>query len=476
MNKNFFIAAAILGLGIAGFIGLNQTPSGGQAPPATAGSSASSAPAEGGNRPEGERSGSPPAAEPGENNADQQPAAEGSRSSDETRVARESGQGQRRGPGMFGRIAQQSATSVEAMRAEQGQHSAVLTVYGVVAAQTSTTLLASSAATVAAINVSEGEQVIADQLLLTLTSTDATEQLIQRQADLTELDARLRSEALSHETNLAAVEIEQQLVQIAKNSVDRFDSLSAQQLSSNTDYEASLRTYQSQLLSLQSRELAVAQYALTEQQLLAQRTQLLSQIRQLQETVSDLEVSAPFAGSIAQLAVSQGQALNANDLLAELYDPDSLALYVRVPVRYRLDQTDLSQILAVDSAGRAWQVSAIRTLNESGAQRLTLLPADTQMNELPGTHLAVTLYYPLLQPSIDVPITAVYDQQRIYTFERETSSVAAVDIQVLGRSESGYLISAEGLDPRAPIITTRLKNPLTGMKVSLVRPERGERP
>jgi len=45
----------------------------------------------------------------------------------------------------------------------------------------------------------------------------------------------------------------------------------------------------------------------------------------------------------------------------------------------------------------------------------------------------------------------------------------------LGRSAQGYLISASSFAEPAPIVTTRLKNPVTGMKVSVTRGNQGGR-
>jgi multidrug efflux pump subunit AcrA (membrane-fusion protein) len=379
----------------------------------------------------------------------------------------------RRGMGMFGQLAQQSATSVEVLRPNPTIQSAQLTVYGIIEAQRSTTINATSSATVYAINTSEGALVSAGDELYSLSSSTTLEQLNQRQASLAELDARIRNENLKHENDIAALEIEKELVRIAKNAVDRFTSLNAQQLSSNNDYESALRTYQSQLLSLQNRELTLAQYEDSARQLQAQRDQLQSQIRQTQELVDDLAATAPFDGLIAKSNVTLGQTVNTGEVLIEMYDPESLVLYVRVPVRYRLDLSTLSSVSALDTNGRRWQVNAIRPINESGAQRLTLVPEqNTEIQELPGSHLELTLTYPVVTPTIDVPATAVYDQQRVYVFDRDTAAIRAVDIEIEGRSEEGYLISGEF---NGPIIKTRLKNPVTGMKVSIVRPGEGSR-
>jgi hypothetical protein len=486
MLKKIIIAAAILSLGIAGYLWMNQSD-----PRAR---NTSSAPRPTANNETNEQQ-QPPASQPGQtpqtNPTEQGQRATESANSQGDRTAAQSGstdqnnpsearEGQQRPPrgggfGRSGRLAQQAATSVEVVPAEANVSQAQLSVYGVVEAQTSIIISSTSTANVESINFEEGQLIQKGEALVSLSSPSALEQLNQRQASLRELDARLRNEALKHETDKAALEIEKELVRISKNSVDRFVSLNSQQLSTSNDYETALRSYQSQLLSLQNRELTLAQYDDNLTQWRAQRALLLSQIRQSEQLVDELSVEAPFDGLIAKLSVKAGQEVRAGDAIADVYDANSLALFVRVPIRYRLDQTSLAELSATDSFGRIWKATAIRPLNEMGAQRLTLKPMDEQIQILPGSHVSLTLSYPLKSAAVDVPITAVYDQQRVYVFDRETSAIKAVEVVILGRSATGYLIESNEFDRRMPIITTRIKNPVTGMKVSLVRRDRGDR-
>ena len=200
-----------------------------------------------------------------------------------------------------------------------------------------------------------------------------------------------------------------------------------------------------------------------------------SQIRLAKQVVADLQVTAPFAGLVAKVSVTQGQELRSGDVLVELYDPASLALFVRVPLRYRLDQLNATQISAVDSQGYAWQVEALRPINESGAQRLTLVPSGVNpVAFLPGSHVALTISYPIAEPAVEVPVTAVYDQQRVYLFA--DGVINAADIEILGRTQRGYLVRSPDFNDSASVVTTRLKTPVSGMAVAIVTSKDGARP
>lgn len=368
-----------------------------------------------------------------------------------------------------GVLAKQGATSVEVIRAQTYTESAQLKLFGIIEAQEKATITASSNATVSAIHVAEGQLIEANTRLATLTDTSITESLTQKQSALLELDARQRNEALKYENDKTTLAIENELLRIAKNSVDRFNSLNSQQLSSGSDYESALRAYQSQLLSVQNRELTIAQYPDQLKQAQAQRSTLLSQIKQSQELADNLTPTSDFAGFVAKLSLNLGQKLRSGDAIAELYNPETLALYVRVPQRYRLDTLDINTITAKDSSGNSWLAQSIRPINESGAQRITFIPAThLASTPLPGTHQSLTLYYPVDTTAVEVPITAVYDQQRIYLFNN--GSIQALDVNLVGQTEQGFLISAPELNnSQSMIITTRIKNPVTGMSVSLVR-------
>lgn len=463
--KKIFISLAILAVGVAGYQWLNADQSPSRSQPG-ASSSAVSAPSPNADEATKADSETPT---PSSGEADKTNAAA---VNNESRPAQNSNRGGMRG----GRLAQQAATSVELLSVAPSQQNAMLSVYGVIEAEVSASIRSPSAVTVASLSVMEGQSVQSGQALALLTSDDLPEQLTQREAALRELDARIRNEARRHENDLAALAIEEELVGIAKNAVDRFTSLNRQQLTSNTDYEAALRTYQNQLLSLQSRQLTIAQYDDSQAQLQAQREQLLSQIRQTRELIEDLNVRAPFSGLVAQIHVKSGQSLNASDAVIDLYDPESLTLSVRVPVKYRLDQTNLSSLVAEDGQGNRWRATAIRPLNQSGAQQLTFTAATPATNRpLPGSYLALTLTYPVTSLTVEVPVTAVYDQQRLYIYDPKQQGIQAADITVVGQTETGYLVTGLDTESASDIVITRLKNPVSGMKVSVVDNKNGQR-
>lgn len=362
-----------------------------------------------------------------------------------------------------GTLAKQGATAVEVISAEAIQEHAQLRVFGKISALQRTTLSATSDAIVAEILAQEGDFIEAGEIIAKLVSTSAVEQLQQNQAALIELDARIHNESLRHQNDLASFKIEQEILRISKNGLERFSSLRDQQLSSNTDYETSLRGYQSQQLAMQQRQLSIAQYSEIQKQLQAQRKILLSQIRQSEQHVAELAVTAPFDAVLSRLSVTLGQQLKANDVIAETYSPASLALHVRAPMAYRFDQYPIDQITALDKQGQRWMLESIRPINEFGAQRLTL--TNTQSTSLPGSHIELTLTYPINQESVFVPTTALYDQKRVYVVEN--GKISPVEVTVLGSSEGGYLVNADSFGP-APIISTRLKNPMTGMSVTAV--------
>jgi len=411
--------------------------------------------------------GAPPSAEAGETE---------SPTNEESKTDKSDKRPQRGGmSGMrSGVLAKQGATSVDVIPAKTSMTQAQINLFGVIEAQKQATILATSTSRVISINMIEGQTVTPGNSIVSLEANSAVETLQQKTSSLTELEARIRNENLKHQNDVAALTIDKELLRIAKNSVDRFNSLNAQQLSSGSDYEVALRSYQSQLLSVQNRELTLAQYTDQTAQYAAQKASLLSQIRQAKQQVDELDVSVSFNGLVAKLPVTIGQELRAGEVVAEVFDPDSLALFVRVPLRYRLDQLDLKQLTAFDSNGQHWLAQSIRPINESGAQRLTLTPAvDENIKLLPGTHVSLTVHYPLSEPAVEVPVTAVYDQQRIYLFDEGT--ITATDIEILGSTEKGYLIRSDAFVGRTMIVATRLKNPITGMAVSVINSARGGR-
>lgn len=381
--------------------------------------------------------------------------------------------------GLFGGVlARQAATSVEAMPVQFTQTQGIITLYGALQAQRTLNVRADNDATVVAVNAQEGELIAQGETALVVESDDNQTLITQRQAALAEQDAAIRIQARTHSANLAALDIEKDLLAITKRSVDRFSSLNNQQLTSSDSYETALKTYQSQLLSVQNRQLSIDLYEDTRAQQQAQRRTLVAQLEQAQQSQLTLQVSAPYDARIAKLLVSEGQTVNAGDDLAQLYDPSSLVVYARAPARYQLNQYPLDQLTVTDNNGHAWQVSAVQPIAETGGQRLTLVPIDAAALLAPlGQYLSFTLGYPTdADRTVDVPTTAVYDQQRVYI--ANNGALLAVPVTLVGRSERGFLIQADALNEQTQIITTRLKSPVTGtpIQVSGEQPRNGERP
>lgn len=365
-----------------------------------------------------------------------------------------------------GQLAQQGATSVDVIPAKATMDTAQLKLFGEVTPRRQIDMTATSNATVVDIVVREGESVVEGQLLAQLQSENAQQTLVQRQAALAEITARIRNEQRKHENDVAALAIDEELLSIAKNTVERLTSLGAQQLSTSTDYENALRSYQTQLQQVQARRLLVAQYEDVQLQLAAQQQQLTSQLAVVEQQVKELAVTAPFNGVVAKLDLIIGQEVRTGQALATVYDPQRLEVRARSPLRYRLDQYPLEQLTAL-GANEQWQVVSVRPMNEMGAQQIALVPTQTSAQlPLPGTYVELTLSYPLSAPAIAVPVTAVYDQQRVYLANR--GQLKAVDVDIVGRSGESYLITSEDMGDRDMIVTTRMNNPTTGMAISVL--------
>ena len=195
----------------------------------------------------------------------------------------------------------------------------------------------------------------------------------------------------------------------------------------------------------------------------------------IDQSIAEPYIEQDYIAKYSENDTQTARELRSGDVLVELYDPASLALFVRVPLRYRLDQLNATQISAVDSQGYAWQVEALRPINESGAQRLTLVPSGVNpVAFLPGSHVALTISYPIAEPAVEVPVTAVYDQQRVYLFA--DGVINAADIEILGRTQRGYLVRSPDFNDSASVVTTRLKTPVSGMAVAIVTSKDVARP
>jgi len=316
--------------------------------------------------------------------------------------------------------------------------------------------------------VSEGDSVTKGDVLVKLDTTNLERQLNQLQARRLDLSARQASEVAQYTNNLAALEVEKRLVDIAQRSVQRLLDIRLQGLSSEAELENAERTLQNQILSLQNRELAISQYTMAQQQYSAQLQELDSQLSQAKEALDDATVVAPFSAKVSNVQIQIGASLQTGENLLTLVDQTQQELVAWVSAN-ALDSTESSRgiqgYLVNNQVTVPVKLTHADPAANAGSLRLFFATQDTVNSLILNRYYRMWIDLPTV-PAYAVPEASVYSNRYIYAVN--DNQLERVNIQVVGeRFENGQLwrlVSGE-LNSKA-VLVTRLQDAVQGLAVN----------
>jgi multidrug efflux pump subunit AcrA (membrane-fusion protein) len=359
------------------------------------------------------------------------------------------------------------APTVATIAPSYGAYAPQIQLYGQLQSGQQVIMNSPANADVLSVPVFEGDLVEAGDLLVQLDTTTLSRQVSQLQARRMDLIARLSVEQAQHDANKAALEVEQQLVDIARRSVTRLTNLKSQNLSSSAELENAERTLQTQLLSLQNRELSIARFSGIEQQYRAQLIELDSQIEQAEEQLAEASVTAPFSAKVSQVEVQVGASLNAGQTLMTLVDPDQQEIVAWVSAN-ALDSVPSVNGLKgeLENANQVLPVQLTHADPSANAGSLRLFfETDSSMNSLIlNRFYRMWINLPTVE-AFAVPESSVYSNQYVYAIEDNQLVRLAVDV-IGERYQEGQLwrlVNAQ-LNGKQ-VLVTRLENAAQGLAV-----------
>ncbi|WP_196161566.1 efflux RND transporter periplasmic adaptor subunit [Reinekea sp. G2M2-21] len=359
------------------------------------------------------------------------------------------------------------APTVATILPQSGQYAPQLQLYGQLRSKQQVRINSPASAEVLKVLVNEGDVVAEGDPLVELDTRSLRRQVDQLQARRQDISARRQAEAQQHENNVAALVVEESLVDIARRSVARLTDLKAKNLASASDLENAERTLQNQLLSWQNRKLAIARYQTTDQQFQAQLAELDSQIDQATEQLQDATVTAPFAATVSQVEIQQRANVQAGQSLMTLVDAQQQELIAWVSANALPANVSLNQLQG-------------QLETEQGLVPVSLLYADPAANagslrlffaaEQADASLTLNRYYRIwvdlpTQQAFAVPESSVYSNQ--YLYQLQDNQLQRVQVDVVGeRFQDGQLWRlVMGELAAEPVLVTRLQNAAQGLSV-----------
>ncbi len=326
-------------------------------------------------------------------------------------------------------------------------------------------------------HVREGEAVDAGAVLVELDARDAELTLRQRQAELGDIEAQLELARRRLERNGQALERQSELTEIAAANFARAEEIFAQGLISQSDLDLSTE-------NLTRQELALTQQNLLNEESRLGIVQLEAQVARAEalrdQAALDLErtrVVAPFAGIVADVAVSVGDRLRPGDDVLQLYDPGAQEVRAQVPSRYlETLRAGLGSGLEIPASvefpsgaveGRLSRISGQARSGAGGVDGFFDL-TDSSPDLRLGTTVRIVIELPPRQNVIAMPAEALYGQNRAYKMvdgRMRAVTVDRVGERVFADGRSEIIVDSPELDDGDLLIVTKLSNAADGVSV-----------
>lgn len=357
------------------------------------------------------------------------------------------------------------------------QISPEITLYGRVETPRNSTLKSALVADVLSIEELEGAEVTAGQLLLTLDDTDMQLMVLQRQADVAEIEALMAAENQRFKRDQSLLEQQTSLLQLADNAVNRAKKLEQSRLASQATVDDALATKQRQLVTLKGLNYDIAEHPARQAQLQAQFKRAQSLLKQAEVDLERTNITAPFSGRISMLSVSIGDRVRAGDTLISLYDLDNLEVRAQIPGRY-IDQVNEmmkhSEVLEAKAtlnnnslAFKLERLSGEVKVDSGGIDGLFSISGNQYAIAL-GTFIELQLKLAQQDDIVALPFNALYGLDHVYRLK--DGYLQSVSIERVGeftndQGQKQLLLRSQDLRQGDQIVSTQLPNAITGLRV-----------
>ncbi len=377
-------------------------------------------------------------------------------------------------------IPQERSWRVSTVTVNPGRYTPNVLLYGIVEAPNTAALKAAITADITQVSVKEGQTVAAGDLLVKLDDRDIALGLRQREADLRETKAQIRSEQIRHAANRAALKRELNLLALARRTLTRNQNLNRKQLASEFALDTARQAVEKQALAVETRQVEVDNHPARLAQLKAHQTRVEALRDQARLDQSRTQINAPFSGRITTVAVTVGDRVRTGDLLLRMYPLVGLEVRAQIPFHYLAAvrralaaKQQLAAFATLDGQTVPMMLDRLggETGERSGGLDALFYIRDNAAMPAPGRVLSLVLDLPPVDEVVALPFEALYGLNRIYRLDNDR--MKALTVQRIGerREANGthqVLIRSPDLRAGDRIISTQLPNAITGLKVSVV--------
>ena len=365
------------------------------------------------------------------------------------------------------------------------------TAYGRVESSNVTHLRTDLIAEVEKVNVREGDWVEKGDVLMTLSEAELQLDLMERQAELKQLEANLASTRIEREMFEESTEHFRSMREVAQKKLERhqdliakrlisqslLDEVTAQANQANIDYQTHMRTLADFPNRLAAQEAAVERAR--------------AQVGQVQLDIDKTRITAPFRGPILSVFVAPGDRSNLGATLVDIANADAFEVRVQIPERFG---NGLHRNLAMGQVVTARTEHGVElTLSrlsgqvkrgQSGLDAFFGLHAREGAPETAlGRMLELSITLPEEEAVIALPVQSIYENDRIYAIRdvgpspdsqlegsNPTYRLEAITVERVGeaQAEDGQhriLVRSPDISAGQRIITTQLPRAISGLLV-----------
>lgn len=345
-------------------------------------------------------------------------------------------------------------------------HQPEIRLLGTIEARQHSNIVAELNGPITTLNIKPGDVVASGAVLLEIDNVDTEFSLLQAQADIADIEARIALQASQQNLDKQALAVEQAQLKLLTERLQQQRAVAASQ-QALADIEQQI---QRQRLTVAQLEASVNNAPTQTRQLQLQKDKAQIALNRAQNQVNKTKITAPFAGKIGSVSIRENQDITVGSPLTSIFSHENLLVKVNLPLSLASQYEQISGF--IQNAPRNSPISfsyanAMLTTTDSGIMAWFQLQAPELW--LPGEVVDVVLQLPALARTHKVPVSALFQDRFIYIVDEEQRMQARA-VQLVGRvrqndSDQLLVVLEQPDDQPIRVITTRLNNPVTGSKI-----------
>ena len=320
----------------------------------------------------------------------------------------------------------------------------------------------------------DGGIVPAGETVIAVDPFDYEGAVVQARANLAEARARVSEvdSRIALEQTLADGAEQQRA--IVADEVERFEALAERGTSTQAQVDAKRLDLSTRAQAVEQRRANIVIETARLDQARAQVDRLAWMLEVAERDLQRTRLTVPFDGVVREANAEIGKRLNANDIVAVLYDPGSLEVRVALPDalygRLLGDGSVIGRAVGISwrlgrdvrrATGEVVRVSA-DIAAERGGVDVYVRVADADPSLRPGAFLEVSMRDVTYSGVLVVPEAALYDGERIYTIADDR--LVGHDVELVAFVAEGFLVRTDA-PVGAPLMTSRMTEAGDGVLV-----------